>query len=217
MTSMHVWTDTFLVLLVILNLSLLGSSRLGAATRRVAAQGILLGLFTLVLHMDRLTIETVAMTAGMIGLKGIVFPWLLFRALREAEVRREVEPYVGYSASLLFGVLAFGLSLWLGSRLPLPGGQEVSLIVPAGLFTILVGLFLIVARRKALNQVLGYLVLENGIYAFGVALLPERPLLVELGILLDVFVGVFVMGIMIFHIQREFDHIDADRLSSLKD
>lgn len=62
----------------------------------------------------------------------------------------------------------------------------------------------------------GYLVLENGIAAFGLAVVPDVPLLVELGLLLDVFVAVFVMAIIIYHISREFDHIDADRLSALK-
>ena len=59
--------------------------------------------------------------------------------------------------------------------------------------------------------------MENGIYAFGMAFAVEEPLLVEMGILLDVFVAVFVMGITIYHISREFDHIDTDRLSALKD
>ena len=64
---------------------------------------------------------------------------------------------------------------------------------------------------------LGYLTLENGVYAFGAAVALQMPILVELGILLDVFVGVFVMGIAIFHISRQFDHIDTDRLVSLSD
>ena len=59
--------------------------------------------------------------------------------------------------------------------------------------------------------------MENGIYTFGVGLVSEGSLLVELGVLLDIFVAVFVMGIIIFHISREFDHLDTDRLSSLKD
>ena len=71
--------------------------------------------------------------------------------------------------------------------------------------------------RLALTQVQGYLVLENGVYAFGVAMAQEMPVSVELGILLDVFVGVFVMGIIIFHISREFEHLETDRLSDLKD
>jgi len=90
-------------------------------------------------------------------------------------------------------------------------------VVPLAFFTILAGLFLIVSRRTALTQVQGYLVLENGVYAFGVAMAQEAPLSVELGILLDIFVGVFIMGIIIFHISREFDHIDTDRLTALKD
>jgi hydrogenase-4 component E len=89
--------------------------------------------------------------------------------------------------------------------------------VPVALFTSLAGLFLIVSRKKALTQVLGYLVLENGIYAFGVGVVQGTPMLVELGVLLDVFVAVFVMGITIFHINRQFDHIDTDQLATLKD
>jgi len=65
-------------------------------------------------------------------------------------------------------------------------------------------------------QTLGYLAMENGIYAFGLAFAVEEPLLVEMGVLLDVFVAVFVMGIAIYHISREFDHIDTDRLSALR-
>jgi hydrogenase-4 component E len=89
--------------------------------------------------------------------------------------------------------------------------------VPVALFSIFVGLFLIVARRKAITQVLGYLVLENGIYAFGLGAVHDASMLVELGILLDLVVAVFVMGIAIFHIARDFDHIDTDRLMRLKD
>jgi hydrogenase-4 component E len=89
--------------------------------------------------------------------------------------------------------------------------------VPLALSTILIGLFVVISRIKALSQVLGFLILENGIYAFGAALLLEQPLVVELGVLLDVFVAVFVMGIAIFHISREFDHIDTDALDQLAD
>jgi len=70
---------------------------------------------------------------------------------------------------------------------------------------------------KAITQVIGYLMLENGIYFFGSVLLGEQSLLVELAVLLDIFVAVFVMGIAIFHISREFDHIDTQKLTELKD
>ncbi len=214
---MLVWTEAVLVAVVLTNLLVLGSSRLAACIRFVAVQGILLGILTFVAHEGTSTLRTALLAIASIGVKGIAFPALLFRALREAEVRREIEPYVGYSLSILIGLATLTFSLWLSRRLPLPQTPVSPLIVPVALFTSFVGLFVIVSRKKALTQVLGYLVLENGIYAFGVGLVQNTPMLVELGVLLDVFVAVFVMGITIFHINRQFDHIDADRMALLKD
>jgi hydrogenase-4 component E len=184
--------------------------------RITAAQGVILGLLTLSADVGDLSLYAVGLALASIVIKGVIFPGLLARALREAGSRREVEPFVGYTMSVFAGLAALGVSLWLGARLPLPTPALSPLVVPLAFFTILSGLFLIVSRRTALTQVQGYLVLENGVYAFGVAMAQEMPLSVELGILLDIFVGVFVMGIIIFHISREFDHIDTDRLTSLK-
>jgi hydrogenase-4 component E len=80
----------------------------------------------------------------------------------------------------------------------------------------LIGFLVLVSRRKALTQVIGYLVIENGVYVFGQSVAAQMPFLVELGILLDLLVGVFVMGIVIHQINREFDHIDVDQLNLLK-
>lgn len=214
---MKVWIDSLLILLFLTNLRLLGSSRMGASIRVVAMQGVLLGLLALATHVNDLTVHVLALAFGATLLKSVVFPRMLFRALREAKVRREVEPFVGYTMSLLASAVMLAVSLWVGARLPLPASAGSSLLLPVALFNILVGLFIIVSRRKALMQVLGYLVMENGIYAIGVALAHDAPLLVELGNLLDIFLAVFVMGIAIFHINREFDHIDTDRLATLKD
>lgn len=211
------WIDAILISLVLTNFLLLGSSRLGACIRFVAGQGVILGALTLAAHEATLSLRPVILAAASAGLKGAAFPWLLQRALREAHVRREIEPFVGYNLSLILGILALAAALGLNSRLPLPSPPVSPFIVPVVLFTSFVGLFLIVARKIALNQVLGYLVLENGVYAFGVGVVQDTPMLVELGVLLDVFVAVFVMGITLFHINRQFDHIDTDQLAILKD
>lgn len=206
--------ETILVLLLMTNVALLGMSRLGACILIVAVQGVLLGVLTLAVHPS---VHALVVGVGSIALKGVVFPWLLGRALRQAEVRREVEPFVGYNLSMLAGAAIVILSFWIGSRLPLVMAAVSPLVVPTALCMLLTGFFLIVARKKALTQVLGYLVLENGIFAFGVAFAPEAPLIVELGIFLDLFVAVFVMGIAIFHISREFDHIDTGQMALLRD
>jgi hydrogenase-4 component E len=210
-------TNIILALVVLTNLKLLGSSRLGASIRVVAAQGVVLGLLPVLAHRPELSWYFVALAVGTIALKGGVFPWFLSRAVREAEVTREIEPCVGYSTSLVAGVLTLGASFWMCTRLPMPETMASAWLAPVSFFSIFTGLFLIVSRKRAVNQVLGFLVLENGVYTFGVGVASRTPLLVEAGVLLDVFVAVFVMGITIFHINREFDHIDTDRLSTLKD
>jgi hydrogenase-4 component E len=85
------------------------------------------------------------------------------------------------------------------------------------LATLMIGLIVLITRTKALSQVLGYLMLENGIYLFGLTQTRRVPFLVEAGVLLDVFVGVFVMGIVVFHINREFDSISALKLTELRE
>jgi hydrogenase-4 component E len=210
-------TNLILVLVVLTNLKLLGSSRLGASIRVVAAQGVALGLLPVLAHWQDFSVRFALLAIGTIAINGIVFPWLLFRAIREAEIAREVEPYIGYVASLVTGAAALGASFWMCTRLPIPENIASPWLVPVSFFSIFAGLFLIVSRKRAVSQVLGFLVLENGIYTFGVGVVVRTPYLVEVGVLLDVFVAVFVMGITIFHINREFDHINTDRLSTLKD
>lgn len=209
--------DMLLVSLVLTDLVLLGSSRLRNAIRIVALQGLLLGLLPLLAHGRGLVGSAVLLGAGSAILKGFVFPALLNRALRETNASREIEPFVGYVPSLLIGMGALAAAFVGSARLPLPWPAPSDGLVPAGLFSVWTGLFLIVARRKAITQVLGYVVMENGIFVLGMVLVEAMPLLVELGVLLDVFVAVFVMGIIVFHVNREFDHIDADQLRALKE
>jgi hydrogenase-4 component E len=206
-----------LICIALTNFALLGSSRLSACIRLVALQGVLLGFLTLAVPGSALSVRAPILALTSTGLKGIAFPWLLWRALRDADVRREVEPFIGQSPSLLLGALVLAASFSLAARLPPPTPGLSPLAVPIAFFTILMGFFLIVSRKTALSQVLGYLVLENGIYAFGVGVVEGTPMLVELGVLLDLLVAVLVMGIVVFHIGREFDHIDTDQLTVLRD
>jgi hydrogenase-4 component E len=210
-------TELLLIVVMLVDLFALASSRLGALIRIVALQGVMLGIIPLVADPAELTVRAAGLALLNLCLKGLVFPRLLFRATRQETVRREVAPYVGYSLSLILGALIMGACFIAGTRLPLPYPAISSLLVPVALSTAIIGLFLIVSRRKAATQVLGYLVLENGIFVFGLTLAGKMPWLVEMGVLLDVFIGVFVMGIALHHIHGAFDSIDADRLTSLRD
>ncbi len=89
--------------------------------------------------------------------------------------------------------------------------------MPVALSTLFAGFLLLTTRRKAISQVTGYLILENGIFVFAQLLHEAMPTLVEVGVLLDLLVGIFVMGIVMNHIQREFGSLDTERLSELRD
>jgi len=202
-----------LSLVTLVNFRLLGGSRLVPIIRGAALQGVLFALMGVLLHVRDLEMGYAARALAIAGIKGFALPALLLRALRQVEIRREVEPLVGYNLSLLIGAASLATAAVLGARVGATGATSEPLLVTVSLFTMETGLFLIVARRKAVTQALGYLVFENGIYGFGIAVAGEAPLLVEMGVLLDLFVAVFVMGIIIFHIQRDFSHIDVDRLA----
>ena len=209
--------NLILVSALLLNFLVLGSSRLRACIRAVAVQGALLSTLPLLLHHSGPVLHTIMLSAGMLALKGFLFPWLLVRTLREASMRTEIEPLIGFTASLLVGAAATMIAFVLSSRLPSLLAIASPLLVPVAMATLLMSLVILVSRTKALTQVLGYLMLENGIFLFGLTLVQSMPLLVELGVLLDLFTGIFVMGIVIYHINREFDHIDTYHLTTLKD
>lgn len=216
MISLPLLVNTVQVVGLLSCFALLGTSRIGACIRWLCFQGIIFGLVPLILQADAPGLRAALLAGANVALKGVVFPWLLLRIRARADFSREVDPFVGYIASILFGVAALSLSVWLASAMKPALARAPLALLETSIFLILVGLFLIVGRKKALMQVIGYLVLENGIFLFGVITVEETPLLVELGVLLDAFVGVFVMGIAIFHINREFGSMDVDRLTALR-
>jgi hydrogenase-4 component E len=213
---MHAWTDPLLVIILLLNFFTLGTSRLRAAITGSAVQGIVLGLTTATVH-GKVGLEIVLICLGAIAIKGFLIPTLLLRAMREAAIRREIEPLIGFIPTILLGAVGTGLSLLFARTLPLAPQHVGSLLVPASLSTVIAGFLLLITRRKAITQVVGYLILENGIFIMGLTLLDAIPFLVEIGVLLDLFVGIFVMGIIINHINREFSSLDVARLSALKE
>ena len=208
--------DILIALIMLTNFTLVVTNRINKAIQMAVLQGVLLGLLPLAMGLWRIP-HIVLMAAAAVAVKGWLIPYLFSRALRQVKIDREVGPYIGYSASLLLCALGTGLSLILAHNLPLKLGTANTLFVPASLATLFTGFLLLVSRRKALTQVVGYLVLENGIYLFSLLLVEEMALLVEAGILLDLFVGIFVMGIVINHIRLAFDSIDTRHLAQLKD
>lgn len=208
--------NAILVIVMILNLFALGNSRILTVVRIVGTQGALLGLVPLLLHTD-LTLPVVLASAGAILLKGLVIPSMMTRSLRAAQIKREAEPLIGLVPSIVLGAIITGVILLVSTKLTPAGALADTLIIPTSLATVCTGFILLITRYKAISQVLGYLVLENGIYIFGMLLVEAIPLVVEMGVLLDLFVGIFVISIITNHINQAFSSMDTRRLVSLRE
>jgi hydrogenase-4 component E len=208
--------DMVLVLTVLLDLGILAVSRLVTGVRFFALQSLLLASLPLLgaaLHGEAFSWHAPFVVAGTIALKVVLIPYILIRFVRTGEIHAEITPLLGFTASVLVGALLVAASFAVAARLPLPLSPMSSMVIPASLSTLLIGLLVLISRVNAITQVLGFLLVENGIFTFGLTLLKSMPVLVELGILLDVFVGVFIMAIVVYHIRREFDHMDTDALA----
>ena len=212
---MNSLADQLLVLCLLLNFAVLGTSRLGFSVRAVALQGVILGVLPALIHP--FSWHLVLIVVSIILAKGALIPILIMRAIRKAEIQREFEPFIGYIPSLVLGALFTSLAFIFAARLPLAPEHEGLLFVPASIATLMCGFLVLMGRRKAISQVIGYLLMENGIFVFGLLLADAMPLMVEAGALLDLLVGVFVMGIVINHISREFSTLDTSRLSALRE
>jgi hydrogenase-4 component E len=199
-----------------LNLVALGSSRLPAVIRAMSTQGVILGAMPVLMEHELDWRVLLVALATMVG-KGLVIPSLLRRAMRTAQIDRELEPLIGFVPSLLLGAGGTIAALAIAQVLPLLPEHQGSLLVPGALATVFTGFILLIGRNKAISQVCGYLILENGIYIFGLLLIKTMPLLVEAGVLLDVTVGVFVIGIIMDRIQRAFDSLDTRKLTALRE
>ena len=209
------WLDMALATIVILAICLLGATRLGAIIRLFAFQSIVMAAIPLMIG-EGFSNHKIVIALGTLLLKVIFIPIMLFWAVRHVSIRRESPGIFGVSVSLLLGGLLVGLSFFLSSALVLVEKPFSDLLIPSAFSTLFIGFLLIISRAKAITQVVGYLVMENGIFLFALLLFETTSLLVELGIFLDIFVGVFIMGIVINHIQNEFDHTDTSQLTALK-
>jgi hydrogenase-4 component E len=216
---MNAYSDFLLLAVVVLDLYAVSTTRMTACVKATALQGLALALLPVALWWNGATtplVHVVVMSVCTLAFKAIAIPIMLARAIRNVDVRREVEPFVSLHLSLILAAILVGLSFWLAGGLGLSTSAPSRILVPASFSTLLVGFLILVSRRKAITQVIGYLLIENGIFVFSQSVAAKLPFIVELGVLLDLLVAIFVMNIVIHQISREFDHINVDKLNLLK-
>lgn len=217
---MHTNLAVILVILLLSVLLSLGSSRMMALIKIMVLQGALVSFVPLFMESGvRLSNGGIFFFQVMFLIKAVLIPGLLYLALTRIAIKREVEPLIGYHASLAVGIVLVLAAVAISRRLAVTLHGEYTLLLITAITTLGGGLFLMMSRTKALTQVIGYLMLENGIYLLGTALTKHSHsiYLVEFGVLLDLLVGVMIMGIILHNINRAFDDVDTAYLGQLKD
>ena len=152
-------------------------------------------------------------------IKSIIIPKVLLYVTRNLEIEFKVEtnPYVSLRASVIISAFLVALSYFLTQQIPFKSDPIVSTYLPISIALFLIGLFVIVNRRSALNQVVGLLIIENGLFLFTLTLTHGVSLIIEMGIFADILVGIIISSILLLRISRTFDSLDVGKLQNLRD
>ena len=190
---------------------------LAAIVRLLAIQGVLLAALAALLGAREGSLELYAVALGVLLLKAIVLPVVLRRVLRDSSEARETKPLVNVTSSVLAAtmltLLAYAVSRPLVALAPSPATEAV----PIGLAVVFLGFFALVSRRRALSQVVGFLIMDNGISATAFLVAGGVPLIVEMGVSLDLLLIVLVLQILAARMRVTFGHTDLDELRELRD
>ena len=208
--------DTILALALLSVLFSFGSSRLPTLIKVLAFQGIVVSVVPLFFDFD-LTTGGIIFTIVTLVIRGMLIPGCIYYAVKKVGIKREVEPIVGYHASLLAGLVLIVGATFVSPKFNLPQTSEYVLLLPTAISLLVAGMFLLMARRNAIAMVLGYIMIENGIYLVGTGFSVAVHHIVEFGILLDVLAGVMIMAIILQNIKHEFDDVDTALLRTLKE
>ncbi len=208
------------ILLVIFGVSLLFASitnMLSSIVRILIAQGMILFVLTLLKTTEFNAWEFAFVALETIVFKTVLIPWFISDTINKNGIKREVEPSVSnfFSLGSMTAIFAFAffIALWSGkvnqNLYPLHFGIAFA--------AILKGLFIIIANKKLITHLMGYLIMENGIFLLSLALGSQMPHIVSLGVSLDILLSILIAVLFLNKISSTFEDVDSDELSTLRD
>jgi len=195
---------------------MVGQKALFTTIRLYGLQSLLLAIVATTIAISESRPELFVTAALTVVLKTILIPWFLMRTVDRIGIHREIEPFLNVPVSLLIclGLTVVGYRVSTGFE---EGAQRVTHhLIGVALSLLLIGLFLMVTRKKAITQILALLTVENAVFLVAVGVTTGMPLIVEFGIAFDVMLAVLVLGILVQRIVGRFESMDVSRLSNLK-
>jgi hydrogenase-4 component E len=203
--------------ILLLAFAMLAQRRVVQLINLFALQGLTLFLSTLVVAVKTGQSHLYYSAALTLTLKAVLLPWILHRLVRRLNVKSEVESLINIPTTMLIGIalviIAFNVALPIAqlSATIARGTLGIALAV------VMLAFLMMITRRKAITQVVGFLSMENGLFLAATSATYGMPMVVELGIALDVLVGVIILGVFFFQIRDQFDSLDIRHMEKLKD
>jgi len=207
----HVLLITFIITLFYMAIA----NRLMTYIKVLALQGVLLFFVVFIQLSEINTLNLVLILLETIVFKSLAVPIFLSYLLKRNNITREAEPFLPNFVSLVITTFIVVITILISNTINDDNLDKIFFVV--ALSTLFFGLYLIATRRKIITHVMGYMVIENGVFVLSLAVGNEMPMLVNLGILLDIFASVLILGIFLNKIGDVFKDVDVDQLSNLKD
>ena len=209
--------NTLAALLLLLSFAMLSQRRIVSLVNLLALQGALLFVATLLLAWRTGDHNLYFSAVLTLGLKVIFLPWLLHRLIRRLGVYWDTEPLLNITGTMLVGVLVVIFSFGLAQPISALASTATRNSIGIAVAVILIAFLTMITRRKAMSQVVGFLSMENGLFFGAMSATYGMPMVVELGVALDVLVAMLVLGVFFFQIREQFDSLDLKNFESLKE
>ncbi|MEW6602084.1 MAG: formate hydrogenlyase [Nitrospirota bacterium] len=216
--NVAVQLNSFLAAFVLLTaFGMLVQRRMFGLVHLFAWQGLFLSINTAVVGFVAEKHHLYISSIMTLSLKVIVLPYILHVLIRRLKVHKEVEIIENIPMTMLMGIALVIFSYYLTAPV-----RDLSTLVTrstlaVALATVMIGLLMMITRKHAVTQIIGFLAMENGLFFAATSATYGMPLVVELGVALDILIAAFIFGIFFFHIHTTFDSLDVDQMARLKD
>jgi len=209
--------NLFAAVLLLLSFAMLSQRRMLSLINLFAAQGFVLFLTTTL--VGALTGQHHLYWSALVTLvlKVIVLPWILHRLIRKLNVKWDVETLINIPVTMLVGIVLVVLAFNLALPISQLSGTVIRATLGIALASVLLSFLMMITRSKAIPQVIGFLAMENGLFFAATGAVYGMPMVVELGVALDVLVGALILGVFLFQIRERFDSLDTRHLERLKE
>ncbi|KVC56071.1 formate hydrogenlyase [Burkholderia stagnalis] len=203
--------------LLMVSFAMLSQRRILSLIHLYTLQGVALVLANLILGFVTGD-PNLYVSAGLtLVLKAGAIPWILYRLVRRLDVRADVEPLINIPTTLLIGIVLVIIAFNVASPISQLATSVARGTLGIALACVLLSFMTMITRAKAIPQVIGFLSMENGLFFAATAATNGMPMIVELGIGLDVLVGILILGVFMFQIREQFDSLDIHHLEKLND